>query len=101
MIPGDSSEKCFICGRWHPEHVHHCLHGSRRKMADKYGLTVHLCTACHTALHDKGEHDRELEAIAQKAFENNYGHEEWMRIFRKNYTEERHESSHFDGQADA
>lgn len=88
IIPGDNPDHCFICGRWHPEHVHHCLHGSRRKMADKYGLTVHLCTRCHMGLHDHGEHDRELEELAQEAFEERHGHDEWMRIFGKNYRRE-------------
>lgn len=85
IIPGDDPDHCYLCGKWNPEHVHHCLHGSRRKMADKYGLTVHLCTRCHMDLHDKGIHDRDLEEVAQKAFESRYSHEEWMRIFGKNY----------------
>ena len=63
------------------------LHGSMRKMADRYGLTCHLCYKCHTLLHDKGIMDRELQAEAQEAFEEIYGHEEYMRIFGKNYKE--------------
>ena len=85
MLPGDSKERCFICGRWRPAHVHHCLHGSRRKAADKYGLTVHLCVACHGALHDHGIYDQELKEAAQKFFEEAHGHEEWMKIFGKDY----------------
>jgi hypothetical protein len=63
------------------------LHGSRRKQADRYGLTCHLCYKCHSDLHDKGIKDRELQAAAQMAFEKRYGHEEFMRIFGKNYKE--------------
>lgn len=88
IIPCDSDERCYICGSHRNLQVHHCLHGSRRKAADRYGLTVHLCVDCHMALHDLGEHDRELEAIAQKAFEAQYGHEEFMRVFGKNYKED-------------
>ena len=88
IIPGDDPDHCFLCGRWNPEHVHHCLHGSRRKAADKYGLTVHICTTCHMELHDHGDHDRDLEETAQEAFEKRYGHDEWMRIFGKNYRRE-------------
>lgn len=89
IIPDDSEERCYICQRWiKGGHVHHCLHGSYRKMADKYGLTVHLCVQCHTKLHDKGLHDKELEAIAQEAFEDRYGHAEFMRIFQKNFRQE-------------
>ena len=85
IIPGDDSEKCFICRRYGPEHVHHCLHGCYRKLADKYGLKVHLCVSCHMLLHDKGRYDRELEAIAQEAFEEKYSHEEFMKLFGKNW----------------
>lgn len=85
IIPDDSDEACYICGRGGALQVHHMCHGSRRKMADKYGLTVHLCPACHMALHDKGTLDLELEQRAQRVFEQRYGHDEFMRIFGKNY----------------
>lgn len=55
-------------------------------MADRYGLTVHLCVRCHTRLHDLGEHDLELERIGQQAFEKIFGHEKFMQIFGKDYT---------------
>lgn len=85
IIPGDDPERCFICRRYRPEHVHHVLHGSYRALADRYGLTVHLCIRCHSDLHDKGFYDKELEEIGQEAFEAEYGHDEFMRIFGKNF----------------
>lgn len=85
IIPGDDTERCFICRRYRPEHVHHVLHGSYRALADRYGLTVHLCIRCHSDLHDKGLYDKELEEIGQEAFEAEYGHDEFMRIFGKNF----------------
>lgn len=39
-------------------------------------------------LHDHGDHDKDLERLAQEAFEERYGHDEWMRIFGKNYRRE-------------
>lgn len=36
-------------------------------------------------LHDKGTFDRELQKIAQMAFEERNGHELWMKVFHKNY----------------
>ena len=54
-------------------------------MADKYNLIVLLCPACHMALHDKGLHDRELQAQAQEIFEEQYGHKKFMEVFGKNY----------------
>ena len=77
--------ECFLCGRHGVLHRHHCLHGSRRKAADKYDLTVYLCPECHQRLHDHGEGDRYLQALAQKHFEDRFGHRRYMEIFGKNY----------------
>ena len=55
------------------------------KKAEKYGLKVHLCHDCHMKLHDKGKNDRALQYVAQENFERNFGHEEWMKVFGKNY----------------
>jgi hypothetical protein len=49
------------------------------------GLTVHLCVRCHTRLHDNGEYDRELQALAQEVYENEHGRAEWMERVGKNY----------------
>lgn len=85
MIPGDEKGRCFICHRYTETETHHMHHGSRRKAADKYGLTVNLCHACHMRLHDQGEHDRELQELAQVEFEKTHTHAEWMKAFGKNY----------------
>lgn len=86
MLPDDSAEHCYLCGRYGPSDVHHCIHGTAgRNLADRYGLTVHLCHSCHMRLHDTGWMDRHLEQAAQRAFETDHSHEEWMRIFGKNY----------------
>ena len=87
MISEDREDRCFICGKY-PQHVHHMLHGSMRKMADKYGLTCHLCYECHQKLHDKGIMDRDLQIVAQVNFEEKYGHEKFMEVFGKNFLEE-------------
>ena len=85
IIPGDVQDRCYICGRRGKTEVHHMIHGSRRKIADKYGLTVHLCRSCHRALHDHNLHDFDLEALAQQEFEKTHTRAEWMKIFGKNY----------------
>ena len=77
--------ECYLCGRTGTLHKHHCLHGSRRKKADKYGLIVYLCPECHMKLHDHGIGDRYLQQIAQAHFESKYGHERYMDEFGKNY----------------
>lgn len=80
-----ATDECYICRAQGPLETHHCHHGSRRKKADEYGLTVKLCPLCHRLLHDKGYYDRYLQQVAQKAFENKYSHELWMKEFGKDY----------------
>ena len=84
-ISGDEPFRCFLCQRYGKMQVHHCLHGSRRKAADAYGLTVHLCPMCHTLLHDHGTNDLYLEQLAQNTFEREHSREDWMKIFGKSY----------------
>ena len=54
-------------------------------MADRYDLTVYLCPDCHRELHDHGTGDLMLQKLAQKHFEDQYGHEKYMEVFGKNY----------------
>ena len=82
---------CYLCGISYPLEKHHCIHGTAgRRLADKYGLTVYLCPACHRG--SEGVHgkngawlDKKLKQTAQIAYEGKYGHEKWMEIFGKNY----------------
>lgn len=81
----DDKKRCYLCGQAGVLQKHHCLHGIRRKAADKYDLTVYLCPTCHMELHDHGIGDLKLERLAQKHFEEKYGHEKYMEVFWKNY----------------
>ena len=85
IIKGDSKGICYICGKHGRTELHHMLHGPYRKMADRNGLTVHLCWQCHRALHDRGDHDLELEQEAQREFEAMYSHDLFMTIFQKSW----------------
>lgn len=87
----EDGTNCFVCGR-PAVHTHHCIHTPRgaRDKADAYGLTVRLCWSCHegsTGVHGaNGAYlDKALEKIAQKRFELTWGHDEWMKVFGKNY----------------
>lgn len=81
-------KQCYLCGRQTGLERHHVMAGSNRKLSEKYGLTVWLCHNCHTgtkgAQYDRTKGDS-LKQDAQRAFEKEYSHEEWMDIFRKNY----------------
>lgn len=83
-----SYKSCYFCGTTIGLEQHHVFHGSRRQLADKHGLTVWLCREHHTGpggVHNNIDMDRYLERIGQKKFEETHSHEEWMRIFGKNY----------------
>ena len=65
--------ECYLCGKSYTAGLdhHHCLHGTGdKKKADEDGLWVWLCRECHSKLHDKGEHDKELQALAQRTYIN-------------------------------
>lgn len=83
------NKRCFFCGTEIGLEVHHVMSGTaNRKLSEKYGLTVWLCHRHHTGV-DGAQYDKEknqaLKQLAQIAFENRYGHDEWMKVFRKNY----------------
>lgn len=82
-----TDKECFLCGRQTGLHLHHVCHGFNRKKADEDGLTVYLCVECHTNLHQRGWHDKELKAIAEKAWCDHYGKtkEEFIARYGKSY----------------
>lgn len=65
--------ECYICHKPASAGLdhHHCLHGTGdKKKADEDGLWVWLCRDCHRRLHDFNEHDKELQALAQRTYIN-------------------------------
>lgn len=87
IIQQDCS-RCFICGRMTGLERHHILGGPNRKWSEKYKLVVMLCHEHHTGK-DGAQYNRKLgdplKRLAQIAFEARYSHDEWMKVFRKNY----------------
>ena len=83
------NRECYFCGARVGLECHHIFAGhANRKISEKYGLKVWLCHRHHTGT-DGAQYDSDLnlqlKAEAQKAFEKLHGHEEWMRLIRKNY----------------
>ena len=95
-----SRKVCFLCGAKHGEfHEHHIFGGNpNRKLSEKYGLKVWLCSdftpnKCHKQVHE-GAGTKELQAYlhreGQKAFEEVHGtREDFMREFGRNYLYDR------------
>ena len=82
--------ECFLCGSTSQLERHHCIHGTAgRKLADKYGLTVFLCSYHHRdnkhGVHGDAELDLWFKQLAQNCFEIVWGHDKWMEVFKKNY----------------
>jgi len=84
------SKECYVTQRTDGLQKHHIIYGTgNRKKSDKYGLTVWLRPEYHTG--EYGVHsgnkalDLELKQLAQREFEKVYGHDEWMKVFGRNY----------------
>lgn len=76
---------CIECGA-PGTHTHHCIFGKNRKNSETYGLKVRLCSACHYRLHNQDEAlAMKYRKMAQKVFEESHSHEDFMKIFGRNY----------------
>ena len=78
-------EYCAECGAVATD-THHCIFGKNRQNSETWGLTVRLCRSCHRRLHDSDEQlAMRYRKAAQMAFTLAYGHDEYMKIFGRNY----------------
>lgn len=65
---------------------HHIYAGSNRNNSEKWGCWVWLRHDIHMLLHDSDKSiDRRLREDCQRAFEELYDRETFMRIFGKSY----------------
>ena len=88
----DLSKRCYHCD-WRGDLVRHeIFNASNRQKSKAYGLWIYLCPRCHMDLHDRGEGDKELQALAEKKWiEWNYpndpekGQEEFIKRYGKSY----------------
>jgi hypothetical protein len=83
-------DKCYMCGRVNMLEKHHVFGGNpNRKISDKYGLVVALCSTCHrdgfTGVHASKARRLELQRAIQTEFEKVYSREEFEKIFGRNY----------------
>lgn len=82
--------QCFLCGRTGYLEEHHIFFGEKhRRLSEKYGLKVRICPNCHRdsqdGVHSSREKADELRRIGQRAFEEKYGREKFLKVFGKNY----------------
>ena len=78
--------ECYLCGITRTLNRHHVINGvGNRDNSERYGLWVYLCPKHHEMVHTDQKLDVELKRYAQRAFEETYPDEDWMKIFHKNY----------------
>ena len=69
-----------------PTQVHHVMHGPNRQRADEDGLVIHVCQACHDAIHfgteTAGRMDRSLKRLAQLKWEEQWKDTHTVGYFR-------------------
>lgn len=84
-----TNKECFMCHRVGVLHKHHIFGAANRKHSDKYGLWIWLCPEHHNmsdeAIHFNKALDRQIKQIAQREFEDTYGHEKFVKVFGRNY----------------
>ena len=83
-----NKKECFVCHTTRGLHRHHVLYGSRRHIAEEFGLTVFLCERHHTGkdgVHFDPDLDRDLKQYAQTSFIEEYGEELWWQRVGKSY----------------
>lgn len=84
-----NEKKCYRCGTTLNLHRHHIFFGSNRKWSEKYGCWVYLCGRHHNlsneGVHSDREYDLRLKKECQQAFEKEHSHDEFMRIFGRDW----------------
>lgn len=90
---------CYLCIRLDgdyrrkPLQEHHIFGGPNRIHSEAHGLKVYLCIDHHTAgpaaVHNNADNMRMLQKDGQRAFEREHTRAEFMKIFGKNYLEEK------------
>ena len=81
-----SEKECWVTGSTMNLDKHHIYAGARRNKSERYGCWVWLRHDVHMDLHERNQAlGYELKALAQKRFEELYGHEKFMEVFGKNY----------------
>jgi hypothetical protein len=84
-----TERESYFSGRTDCLEKHHVFGGSNRKWSEKYGLWVYLTHDEHNEPPQGVHHNKrirmQLQAEAQKKFEDAFPHLDFMKIFGRNY----------------
>lgn len=84
-----TTKECYVCKTIFDLHEHHIFEGiANRKLSEKYGLKVWLCSRHHN-MSNEGVHfnkalENELKILGQRKFEETY-EENFLKVFGRNY----------------
>ena len=78
--------ECFICFRHADTARHEIMQGIWSKMD---GLWINVCPECYDKIHANPKQYLWLKESAQRLYEAEYGHDEWMWRYGNNYLEEK------------
>ncbi len=77
-------DKCCICGNPSVE-LNEVYEGAYRQLSIEYGMVIPLCNLHHKQFHNNRLFALYYKALFQKEFEKTNSHEEFIKIFKKNY----------------
>ncbi len=85
-----TEKKCFACGQTYGLELHHVFFGTaNREQSEKYGMTIWLTPFWHRdirrGIHFDRAFDLQVKQFAQRKFEETHTHDEFMKIFGRNY----------------
>ena len=82
-------KECWVCKTISGLEKNHIFGGANRELSELYGLYVYMCHNHHNenipgdaGFHHNKKLRKELQSIAQQKFEDIYGHDEFLRIFK-------------------
>lgn len=76
---------CFFCGKPKTD-IHEIFYGNANRQKSKdWGMCLPLCRECHRKVHASKAARLYTQYCGQKRFEQLYGHEKFMEVFKKDY----------------
>ena len=89
--PVPTADDCCVLGNTAYAITHEVFYGTKqRQLSIKYGLQERLCEKCHRYIHanKKSKVATEMRDKHQKAFEDKYGCNIWLKVFIGVYMED-------------
>lgn len=79
-------DSCYLCGYGGDTARHEVFSGvGNRTISKAEGCWVYLCPECHAKVHQESQTNLILKALCQTEYERLHSHDEFMKLFMKNY----------------